>query len=139
MMKLIPLTLALVATLFVATAAFAEDSDLDKLKKRFKGRYPTLVKLKDAGKIGETRAAMVEVVKAEYAGEKAVGDKTVQAFLAEENKDRAELYALMAKQTETTVELVAARAAKRNYEHAAADHYLKTKADTWVKKRDYRD
>jgi uncharacterized protein YdbL (DUF1318 family) len=137
-MKTMKIALAGLFCLVLATRVMADNDELDKLKERFKARYPTLVKLKDAGKIGETWQASVLAVKAEYLEEVAEGEKTVKVFLEEENKDRARLYVLLAKQAETTPEKVAERAVKRNFEKAEAEHYLLPKAGTWVKKKDYK-
>lgn len=137
-MKATTIALAGLFCLLLALPAMADGDELKKLKSRFKARYPTLVKLKDAGKIGETFKGSVEAVKAAYLEEKAKGEKTVKVFLQEENKDRSRLYILMAKQAETTPQKVAQRAAKRNFTKAKAEHYLKPKSGKWVKKKDYK-
>lgn len=138
-MKTITIALTGLFCLVLALNAMADtDTELDKLKERFKERYPTLDKLKDAGKVGETTRGKVEAVKAEYLDEKAVGDTTVKAFVAAENSDRDRLYVLMAKEAGTTVDKVVERAAKRNFSKAEGDHYLQLKSGKWVKKKDYK-
>jgi len=139
MMKTMTITLTALVGLLLALPALAEDAgEIDKLKERFKKRYPTLLELKNDGKIGETTRAKVEAVKAEYLDEIALGETTVKAFLAAENKDRDRLYVLMAKQAGTTVDKVVERAAKRNFGRAADEHYLKLKSGKWVQKKDYK-
>jgi uncharacterized protein YdbL (DUF1318 family) len=137
-MKALTIALTGLFCLTLALTAVAQDDEITKLKARFKARYPTLKKLKDAGKVGETTAAKVEAVKAAYLEEKAAGEKTVKTFLAEENKDRQRLYILMAKQAETTPEKVVERNAKRNFSKADPNHYLKLKSGKWLKKKDYK-
>jgi uncharacterized protein YdbL (DUF1318 family) len=139
-MKATTIGLAGLFCLMLAVTASADNDELKKLKGRFKARYATLVKLKAAGKVGETYRGDVKAVKAAYLVEKvaAEGEKTVKTFLEEENKDRGRLYVLLAKQAGTTPAKVAERAVKRNFQKAAAEHYLQTKADTWVQKKDYK-
>ena len=137
-MKAITIALAGLFCLMLTLNVTAEENELSRLKARFKARYPTLTTLKNAGKIGETHQGNAAPVKAAYLEEKAVGEKTVKTFLAEENKDRSRLYVLMAKQAETTPQKVAQRAAKRNFGKAAPEHYLKLKSGKWIKKKDYK-
>ena len=137
-MKASTIALAGLFCLMLVLTASAEENELTKLKARFKTRYPTLVKLKNGGKIGETYKGNVEAVKAAYLEEKAVGEKKVKVFLAEENKDRARLYVLMAKSAGTAPEKVVARAVKRNFSKAEPKHWLKVKSGKWVQKKDYK-
>ncbi len=138
-MKTVTITLTGLICLLLALPARADDAgELNKLKEQFKKRYPTLLKLKNAGKVGETTRGKVEAVKAAYLDEIAVGETTVKALLAAECKDRDRLYVLMAKKAETTVDKVAERAAKRNFSKASGEHFLKFKSGKWIKKKDYK-
>ncbi len=138
-MKAMTIAMTGLFCLFLALTAMADDAaEIGKLKENFKKRYPTILKLKDAGKIGETTKGKIGAVKAAYLEEKASGETTVRAIIAAENTDRDRLYVLMAKQAETTVDKVAARAAKRNFGKASLEHYLKLKSGKWVKKKDYK-
>ena len=132
----------LLAVLFVAALAApaARADGLTDMKKRFEARYPVLLKLREAGKVGETYLGWVEAVKADYLTEEVeFGEEkiTVKDLLAAENRDRVVLYKYLAKEAGTTPELVAERNAKRNFEKAGAEEWLKTK-DGWVQKKDIK-
>ena len=136
-------TLALVLLLVAATAVVADtQEELKELKLSFKKRYPTLAKMRKAGRIGETFDGYVEAVKADTLKEKvdpkAESSPTVAEFLKTENEDRGRLYVILAKRSETTPEKVAARNAARNFDRAGAEEFLKTKDGKWVKKKDLK-
>lgn len=109
---------------------------MQELKDRFQERYPTLVQLKNAGKVGETSKGLVDVVNASHSSEKVSEKYTIGSFVVEENKDRHELYQIIAQQQRVTADVVAARAAKRNFERATPDEYLKLDDGKWVRKKD---
>src|SRR5688500_12870044 len=115
---------AAAAVLAAATPARADR--LDELKGRFEGRYQELRRYKDEGKVGETMAGFVEAV--------SDADDKLRKFLAEENADRRELYALIAEKEKTTAEKVAERNAARNYERAKSGDYLKNREGQWRRK-----
>ena len=132
--------LSIAAALAIAASLIplASADERAELKERFAERYPTLVKLKEGGLVGETYDGLAEVVKPAYASRK-TGDKdspTIATFLEAENDDRNRLYELLAAETRTTPELVARRNAKRNFEKAGPEEYLKPQPGTWVKKKD---
>jgi uncharacterized protein YdbL (DUF1318 family) len=133
------LVLIAVACAFAA-APTAGAQSREELQKRFKERFPTLVKLKNAEKVGENWEGYAEVVKASYADEKLnpKDDKseTIREFLALENKDRTLLYEALAKDKPVKPAEVGQTNAKRNFEKAAPDDYLKTKDGKWVKRKD---
>ena len=123
----------------------------ETLKKSMKARYARLLKLKDVGKVGETRKGFVAVRKEVYAGHKV--DPRHGAFLTigklieAENKDRKELYEVVArlsqaketdenKRKKITAESVALHNVVRNYNKADAKHWLQEKDGTWLKKAD---
>ena len=87
------------------------------LQKRFKARYPQLQQFKRDGVIGETDAGYVDFVK-----QKAEKAATV---VDEENADRKTLYKLIADKEGITIEVVAQRAAKRNFDKAKPGEWLK--------------
>ena len=84
------LLMVLCASLFLLAPRARADERAD-LKKRFEERYPTLVKLKDAGKVGETIDGRVLTVKDEYGKEKVDRNDpkslTITQFLELENKE----------------------------------------------------
>lgn len=97
-----------------AAAASPEEADLQK---RFKARYPQIQQLKKDGVIGETDAGYVDLVKSK--------DAKVAKLLDEENADRKTLYKLIADREGITIEIVAQRAAKRNFDKAKPGEWLK--------------
>lgn len=114
----------LLGTLLNAPASADEMSDL---KESFKARYPKLQALISAGKVGKTYLGFVESVK----GGPLDADAT--NVVSDENADRAKLYAIIAKQQNTTPALVAERNATREFSSAASGEWLKYK-DGWKQK-----
>jgi uncharacterized protein YdbL (DUF1318 family) len=92
--------------------------DAQELRARFEQRFQQLKQIKRAGKIGETSSGLVEAVKGD------LQDKE-KSLVDDENADRTELYALIAKQEGVSPQVVAERNAKRNFERAGDDEYLK--------------
>jgi len=139
------LSLATLVAAFVILAPLSSAQDeREELKQRFEERYPVLLKLRDAGKIGEDPEGLTQVVKPEFAKEKLdpkdPESLTVAQFLEQENKDRKALYELLAKDRKETAAAVAKQNALRNYKKAAPEHLLlvKTKEGklVWKKKKD---
>jgi len=116
-----PLTLisllALCTLLLLCRSASAADKD--ELRQRAEKRYPELQSLKAAGIIGETSEGFVEIVDGKDAPAEA------RKLVDEENADRRQLYAILARESSTTPDRVAAQAARRNFERADAGEYLK--------------
>ncbi|MFA7235926.1 MAG: DUF1318 domain-containing protein [Phycisphaeraceae bacterium] len=123
-------------TVFAAAVMPARADERADLKERFKQRYATLLKLKDEGKVGETAAGLVDVVKPQYSEGK-VGSQTVGQFIQDENMDRTRLYVLLADEATTSPAVVARRNAERNFERASPEHYLKPRDGKWVQKKNY--
>ncbi len=156
------LALALVLPLTVGSPAARAQNDEDdakikqqfkELKERFKQRYPTLLRLKKEGKVGEQHTGYAGVVKKQYArlpvdpkdekdkdeDKDAAKDRkpkqTIAEFLKIENADRKKLFTLIAKKLETAVEVVAQREAKRRFQTGEPWEYFKLGADkSWKKK-----
>ncbi|MCC6579247.1 MAG: DUF1318 domain-containing protein [Phycisphaeraceae bacterium] len=137
----IPLAAALLPALLLSLAAFAraascDDVSYDQLKARFQQRYAALSSLKQQGKAGETSEGWVEAVKDEYQSARADSQRDVRQFLQEENDDRKLLYCKIAKDQGATESAVAQRNARRNFDNAGPDEYLKGSDGKWVKKKD---
>lgn len=133
--------LLLGTVLLLAVSAASAQSDRESLKKEFKERYPRLLELKEAAKIGETHEGYVAAVRPQHESE-------VREILREENKDRESLYELLRadlreevdeeERDKITVALVARRNASRNFENARPDEWLMVIDDVWIQKRDLR-
>ena len=124
------LLVSTLALLFAATTA-AQAASMAELKKRFKERYPKLLKAKTEGKAGETFKGYVEAVKEEY-----LKDEALKKLLDDENADRKTLYGAIAKKENTTPEKVAERNAVRKFKRAKKGEYLKNKDGKWEQKKD---
>jgi uncharacterized protein YdbL (DUF1318 family) len=110
-----------------AMGEFAQGSKAE-LRQRSEARYPELAAAKAEGKLGETSEGLVEPVK------DAAVDPALQKLVDEENRDRRELYQILAKETNTDPSLVARRAATRNFERARPGEWLK-RDGTWEQKK----
>jgi len=129
------LCFALIFAGLIAGPAAGQDDELADLRERFKQRYPTLVKLKDAQKIGEIHTGYAGAVKSAYLDDEATDEQTVREFLAAENRDRERLYQIMADKTDTTPEEVAATRAAQLFEQGKADWYFKPVNKDWMLKK----
>jgi uncharacterized protein YdbL (DUF1318 family) len=119
---------ALLSTLLLSpTVAHADRGD--DLRQRFKNRFSQVKAAKQAGKIGETSAGLLEGVPG-----KSLDDAT-RKLADEENADRQELYKLIADREKTTAQKVAERNAARNFEKATAGEYLKGANGKWTQKK----
>ena len=119
---------ATVLALALAPAIAWAASREDELKESFKQRDPELAALKKAGTVGETYSGYVELV-----DEKSKDEKAKEVAEAE-NKDRKELYKLIAEREKTTAEKVAERNARRLFSRAKPGEYLKGADGKWKKK-----
>jgi uncharacterized protein YdbL (DUF1318 family) len=125
--KLMLVVLGTILAMLLAPAALraAETPEEAALQKRFKERYPKLQQLKSQGVVGETSDGFVDFVDKK--------DAQASELIEAENKDRKTLYKLIADKEGITVEVVAKRAAKRNFDRAKAGEYLK-EGGKWKKK-----
>ena len=126
--KMIIAIMSLALALVLAPASlFAADAKADEaaLQKRFKARYPQIQQLKTDGVVGETSAGLVDFVEKK--------DSKAAKLVEEENDDRKALYEVIADKEAISADVVAARAAKRNFDRAKAGEYLK-EGGKWKKK-----
>jgi uncharacterized protein YdbL (DUF1318 family) len=101
-----------------------------ELQERFRERDSELDANKKDGKIGETTEGLIDFVKSEFRE-----DRALKRLVDEENKDRAELYEIIAKETGATPAVVAEQNARRNYQRARPGEYLKTAGGEWRQKK----
>ena len=109
-----------------------------ELKESMRARYGALSALRDAGKVGETPAGEVKLVKAEYGSEKVdpkdASKGTVAELVAAENKDRHRLYDLLAKELKVTPAEVGKQNGARNLDKASPDHWIEVEGK-WVQRK----
>src|SRR5262245_1140464 len=105
----------------------------DELKDRMAARYPVVSSLRDAGKLGETPAGEVKLVKPEFGADKVdakdASKGTVADLVAAENKDRHASYEMIAKELAAKGEKVTAgdvgrQKGAKNLEKASPDHWI---------------
>jgi uncharacterized protein YdbL (DUF1318 family) len=107
-----------------------ENPRKDELQARFRERDAALDAAKRDGKIGETTEGLIDFVKGEFRD-----DARLRRLVDDENKDRRELYEIIAKETGGTPEVVAEQNARRNYQRARPGEYLKTATGEWRQKK----
>ena len=108
---------------FLLTNAYASSK---AIKKRMIERRPTIRALKEKGLIGENNKGYLEFV----------GSKKEKADVIEaENKDRKKVYAAIAKQQGTTVELVGKHRAIQLAKKAKPGEWLQDATGKWYQKK----
>ena len=145
-MKTITLALCLLFALTTITPAVLAESNRaqptkDQLKEQFKSRDAELKALKKKGQVGETIDGYIDAVDSA-----AASDAAITSLLAAENKDRRDLYQLLADEinkenpkapVKATMETIASRNAIRNIEHAGPDEFLRVAKDHWIRVKDF--
>lgn len=125
--------LAAMLLLMISSSAALMAQDKNVIKKSMKGRYPALIKLKTDNKIGETTDGFVEALNEEFAKV-----DSISSVVSGENEDRKALYALIAKDTETTPDVVGKNNALRIFNKAEDTEYFKGKDNKWRQKKDMK-
>ncbi len=126
MKTLLPrLLFALLLLSGAATAVHAAD-DLAAVKTRMTARISAIDALKSKGALGENNQALLEV------RDPAV--KEAAGVAADENKDRATVYAALAKQTGSTPDQVAKARARTIAANSAKGVWVQDEKGAWAKK-----
>ncbi len=97
----------------------------DDIKTRMKDRLPVILELKAKGIVGENNKGYLEFIG---------GKKEKADVVAAENEDRTTVYAAIAKQQGTTVELVGKRRALQISQKADAGDWLQDAGGNWYQK-----
>jgi uncharacterized protein YdbL (DUF1318 family) len=105
--------------LFVGTS-FAQG-----IKERMKQRLPVIVDLKAKGIVGENNSGYLAFV---------TGKTVREDIVASENKDRKAIYSHIAKQQNTTLDLVEKRRAITLSERAIPGEFIQKADGSWMKK-----
>lgn len=106
--------------LFAAAAAAADD-----LKGRMAARLPEIMALKEKGVIGEDSQGFLQFVG---------GGREKAELVQAENDDRLQVYQAIARQQNTTVELVGRRRAQQIADIAQPGHWLQDATGAWKRK-----
>lgn len=131
---------AFLFVVLVCAAPAAAQNDKDSLKQRFEQRYSKLVELKQSGKVGETWDGFLHVLEPRFRDQ-----PEVRTMLAEENRDRRALYAMLAEELKAQLpeperskmspQVAAERNAWRIFEKAPDGELLGVTEATWVTKK----
>ena len=114
----------IIFTIFcMSTTAFAEGAK--ELKARMKARLPEINQLKSSGVVGERSDGLLAFV---------TGVSKKAALVNGENSDRKKVYAAIAKQQGTTVEVVGKRRALQIFQKAKPGTWLYNAQRSWFKK-----
>jgi uncharacterized protein YdbL (DUF1318 family) len=120
-----------VLALFSVVTISSAQNTKDEIKIRMQDRFAKISELKKSGKIGETPLGFAEAVKKEFAQ-----DEQIIKLLAAENDDRKMLYAIIGKESQTSVEEVGMANAKRYFQKASDSDYFKIQTGEWKQKKD---
>ena len=104
---------------FMGTAA------ADGIKDRMKQRLPAIVELKAKGIVGENNSGYLAFV---------TGQKSQEAVVESENNDRKAIYAQIAKQQNTSLDLVEKLRARTLAERAIPGEFIQNADGAWIKK-----
>jgi uncharacterized protein YdbL (DUF1318 family) len=106
--------------------------------KSIKARYPALLKLLAAHKVGETYQGLIDAVKSSYLNEKVESKGkaiTIAQFVQNETTDRKEYFAIAAKENNTTPEVIAKNFAKHRHSLLKSGEYWKRDDGKWEQKK----
>jgi len=120
-----------VLALFSIVTISSAQNTKEEIKIRMQDRFAKISELKKSGKIGETPLGFAEAVNKEFAQ-----NEPIIKLLAAENDDRKMLYAIIAKESQTSVEEVGMANAKRYFQKASDSDYFKIQTGEWKQKKD---
>jgi uncharacterized protein YdbL (DUF1318 family) len=117
------LTLFAALCLVTATAFAATASDL---RRQMEQRLPAIDAMKTAEAVGENNRGLLEV--------RPAGKADAASLVAEENRDREAVYALIAKETGATPDSVGRARAKQIAANSRAGVWVQDASGAWKKK-----
>jgi uncharacterized protein YdbL (DUF1318 family) len=109
----------------VAVSAFAAESAAD-LRRRMEQRLPAIDRLKTAEAVGENNRGYLEV--------RGSGGAEATTVVADENRDREAVYALIAKETGASVESVGRARARQIAANSRPGVWVQDERGQWKKK-----
>ncbi len=95
------------------------------IKERMKHRLPQIIQLKSKGIVGESNQGFLAFVN---------GNKGPLAVVTDENEDRKIVYDKIARQQDTTADLVGKRRAKQLFDLAKSGEFVQKSNGSWIKK-----
>lgn len=119
------ITRSVMILVFLSLMVLVATSGAQGIKERMKQRLPAIVELKAQGLVGEDNQGYLAFV---------TGQKSQEEIVASENADRKAVYAQIAQQQGTTLDLVEKRRAMTLAERAIPGEYIQKADGSWVKK-----
>ena len=116
--------LALLSFVLVLAPVMTRAEDLGAVRARMEQRLSRIDALKSSGAIGENNQGLLEV--------RTAGEAT--AVVADENKDRAVVYAELAKRTGASADSVGRARAKQIANNSASGVWLQRESGEWYQK-----
>lgn len=110
----------------------AEGAEWSALQRRFAARDAKLQQLKASQMLGETSSGFLEPPDASTGAPPPTAE--ARQLMDEENDDRRRLYALIGRREGVAPEVVADRAARRNFARARSGEWLKFPDGIWRQK-----
>ena len=117
--RILTILVLLGALVFIGTSAAGG------IRERMIQRLPAIVELKAKGIVGESNQGYLAFV---------TGQKSQEALVASENKDRKAIYGHIAKNENTSLDLVGKRRAIALSQQAAPGEFIQNTDGRWVKK-----
>lgn len=108
----------------LAVSAWAQDAG--QLRERLRSRIPQIDALKTQGAVGENNRGLLEVPPA--------GKGDAGSIVAEENRDREAVYALIAKETGATADAVGRARARKIAADSRPGVWIQDESGQWKKK-----
>lgn len=118
-------TLIVIVLVLLGVLVAIGNSTAGGIKERMKQRLPAIVALKTQGIVGENNRGYLAFV---------TGQKSQEALVASENKDRKAIYTHIAKQQNTSLDLVEKRRAITLAERAIPGEFFQNSHGAWIKK-----
>ncbi|MBU0969791.1 MAG: YdbL family protein [Proteobacteria bacterium] len=119
------ITRSVMILVFLSLMVLVATSGAQGIKERMKQRLPAIVELKAQGLVGEDNQGYLAFV---------TDQKSQEEIVASENADRKAVYAQIAQQQGTTLDLVEKRRAMTLAERAIPGEYIQKADGSWVKK-----
>ena len=113
------------ALCLVTVSLFAADSAAD-IRRRMEQRIPAIDQLKTAESVGENNRGLLEV--------RGAGGAEAGSVVAEENRDREAVYALIGKETGATADSVGRARAKQIAANSRPGVWVQDAGGAWKKK-----
>lgn len=104
---------------------FSGQAGAQDIKERMKQRLPAIVDLKAQGIVGENNQGYLAFVS---------GQKTQEALVESENQDRKSIYVQIAKQQNTSLDLVEKRRAMALADRAIPGEFIQKSDGAWIQK-----